>query len=112
MPECGLKQYAELRVQSVRRNAQSEIETVEVEFFRDGGYVKAEVPFEAVELVVARASLEQTAVMWALETPRTSLIETAMNAILDSGFLMRCTVQAWDEICELQKLIARENSGH
>jgi hypothetical protein len=89
LPEYGLKQYAELRVLGVRRNAEGEIETVEAEFYRDGGYVKAEAPFEAVELVVARASLEQTAVMWELETPKTSLVEAAMNAILDSGFLMR-----------------------
>ena len=98
VPACGLKQYAELRVLAERRNENNETIAVEVEFYRDRGYVKAEVPFDAVELVVASSSLEQTAVMWNLETPRTNLIEAAMNAILDSGFLMRSNVQARDEI--------------
>lgn len=89
VPECGLKQYDELRVIAERRNEGNEPVAIEVEFYRDGDYVKAEVPFEAVELVVASFSLEQTAVMWELETPATNLIEAAMNAMLDSGFLMR-----------------------
>lgn len=89
VPECGLKQYAELRATGAKPNDQGQMEAVEVEYYRDGGYVKAEVPFEAVELVVDRSSLEQTAVMWDLESTREQLIERAMNSILDSGFVMR-----------------------
>lgn len=89
VPESGLPQYFQASVAGVCRNDQEEITAVEIEFYRDSSLMKAQVPFEAVELVVAGSSLEQTAVLWGLEEPPKKLIEAAMHSMLDSGFLMR-----------------------
>ena len=89
VPESGLPQYSEVRVAGVRRNEQGEIIAVGIEFYRDSSIVKAEVPFEAVELVIANSNLDQTAVMWGLEESPEKITEAAMHSMLDSGFLMR-----------------------
>jgi len=87
--ESGLPRYFDGRVAEVRRNEQGEPVSVEIEFYRGAALEKAEVPLEAVELVVDSANLEQTAVLWGLEEPPDRLVEAAMHTMLDSGFLMR-----------------------
>jgi len=89
VPEHGLPQYSEGSVVGVRRNDESAIAAVEVEFYRDSGAVKAEVEFDAVELVISNSGLDRTAVLWGLEESPRKLVEAAMHSLLDSGFLMR-----------------------
>lgn len=89
LPERGLPQYSEGRVAEVRRGPEGEPLAVEVEFYRESRAEKAEVPFEAVEPVIASTGLERTAVLWALEKTPEQLIEAAMHFMLDRGFLMR-----------------------
>ena len=88
-PESALPQYFEGSVAGVRRNEQGEATAVEIEYYRESTLMKAEVPFESVELVIASSSLESTAVIWGLDMPPEKLIEAAMHSMLDSGFLMR-----------------------
>lgn len=89
MPERVLPQYSEGRVATVLRDPDSAPTGVEVEFYRDSTQIKAELPFDAVELVIASSSLEQTAVLWGVELPPERLIDAAMHCMLDRGFLMR-----------------------
>jgi hypothetical protein len=89
LPESGLPRYFEASVAGVCRNEQGEVTTVEIQFYRDSHLMKAQVALEAVELVVASSSLEQTAVLWEIEKPPEKLMEAAMHSMLDSGFLMR-----------------------
>jgi hypothetical protein len=89
VPESGLPQSFEARVAGACRNEQGEITTIEIEFYRDSHLMKVQVPFEAVELVIASSSLEQTAVLWGLEESPKRWMEAAMHSMLDSGFLMR-----------------------
>lgn len=89
VPEHALPQFSEGRVVSVRRDEEGELTAVEIEFYRDSQAVRAEVPFDAVELVISSSSLERTAVLWALEETPEKLVEGAMHAMLDHGFLMR-----------------------
>jgi hypothetical protein len=88
-PEHALPQYSEGRVVGVRRNDEGAIAAVEVEFYRDARAVRVEVGFEAVELVIANTGLDRTAVIWGLEEAPEKMIEAAMHAMLDHGFLMR-----------------------
>ncbi|MGC2695316.1 MAG: hypothetical protein WA738_05940 [Candidatus Angelobacter sp.] len=89
MPEHGLPQYSEGRVAGMRRDEEDAFTAVEVEFYRDSRVLKVDVPLDAVEMVVSSSGLDRTAVMWAVpETPE-RVVECAMHAMLNHGFLMR-----------------------
>jgi hypothetical protein len=89
VPENALPQYLEGRVAGVLSDHDGAPAGVEVEFYQDSRWVKVELPFAAVEPVIASAGLEQTAVLWGMEVPSEKLIEAAMQFMLDHGFLMR-----------------------
>jgi hypothetical protein len=89
VPESALPQYMEGRVAGVLRDQDGAPTGVEVEFYQDARWIKVEMPFAAVELVIASSGLEQTAVLWGVEEPPEKLIEAAMHFMLDHGFLMR-----------------------
>jgi len=89
VPESALPQYAEGKVAGVLRDQGGAPTGLNVEFYRDSSQVKVELPFDAVELVIARSSLEQTAVLWGVELPPEKLFDAAMHFMLDHGFQMR-----------------------
>jgi hypothetical protein len=89
LPDHGLPEYAEGSVVAVRRDEHGQIAAVEVEFREDSPTVKAELPLDAVELVISNSQLRQAAVFWGLEESPRQVIEAAMHTMLDSGFLMR-----------------------
>jgi len=62
---------------------------VEVRFYKDGNALTVAVPFDDVELVIEQSLLFRTAVLWGLDEPPTKMVESAINSVLDSGFLMR-----------------------
>ena len=89
LPESALPQYAEGSVINVLLNDGGGPHAAEVQFYRDSGALTATVPFDGVELVIARSMLDRTAVFWALDGPPQKLIEAVMHSVLDGGFLMR-----------------------
>ncbi len=96
VPEHGLPQYSEGSVVGVRRNEEGAIAAVEIAFYRDSRTVKAEVEFDAVELVIANSGLDRTAVLWGLEESPRKLVEAAMHSLLDTGAQVVTSGPAWD----------------
>lgn len=89
VPQSALPQYSEGKVVEVRCDQDGTPVSVEVEFYQNPQSVKAEVPFDAVELVIASHDLDQTAVLWGIEELPEKLIDAAMHTLLDSGVLIR-----------------------
>ena len=89
VPEGALPQYSEGKVVEVLRDDDGAPTGLQVEFYRDSDRIKAELPFDAVELVIDRSGLDQTAVLWGVALPPEKLIDAAMRLMLDRGFLMR-----------------------
>lgn len=88
-PEHALPQYSEGRVAGMRRDQDGVFSAVEVEFYRDSRVVRADLPLDAIEMVIANSCLDHTAVMWAVLEPPEKVVECAMHSMLNHGFLMR-----------------------
>ncbi len=80
VPESALPQYSEGRVARVCRDQDGAPMAVEIEFYQDSRTIKTELPFDAVELVIASSALDQTAVLWGVEEPPEKLVEAAMHS--------------------------------
>lgn len=89
LPESALPQYSEGRVARVCRDQDGAPTGVEIEFYQDSRTIKKELPFDAVEPVIASSVLDETAVLWGVQEAPEKLIEAAMHFMLDHGFLMR-----------------------
>lgn len=89
LPESGLPQHKEGRVTAVPPAAEGEPRTVEVCFYRNAEAITVSVSLEDVEPIIEQSLLFRTAVFWALQQPREKLVELAIHALLDNGFLMR-----------------------
>ena len=89
--ESGLPQHAEGTVTNVRRDPGGSPVGAEVQFFVEGHSVVAELPLDALELVVTGAG-GCSAVFWRLRKSTELLIHEAVSTMLgtpDQGFKMR-----------------------
>ena len=73
----------------VAPHQEGEPRTVEVRFYKGATALTVNVPFDDVELVIEQSMLFRTAVLWGLDESPAKLVESAVNSLLDSGFLMR-----------------------
>lgn len=88
LPELALQRDVEGSIVSMRRGEHGEPLAAEVRFRVGAQSVSVEVPLDAIELTIDRPS-GCTAVLWRLEKPCSTLIENAVNTMLDHGFEMR-----------------------
>lgn len=88
LPELSLKRDDEGSIVSIRRGEQGEPLAAEVRFRVDAQSVSCEVALDSIELTIDRPS-GCTAVFWRLEKPCSTLIEQAVNTMLDHSFEMR-----------------------
>lgn len=88
LTELALEKHAEGTVSNIRRSEEGHPLAIEVEFASGAQHVNAEVPLDAVELVIDSTG-GCTAVLWRLEKSAPALIDDAVHAMLDHGFEMR-----------------------
>lgn len=88
LPKLALEMHAEGTVTGIRRGEAGEPLAAEVRFFGSARQVTADVPLDAIELVIDFTA-GCTAVLWRLHNTVPLLIEDAMNVMLDRGFEMR-----------------------
>lgn len=90
LPEFDLKKDVKGYIVSIRRGDAGEPLAAELQIFTGGREVMAEVPLNAIELVISTGGC--TAVLWQLEKTAPTLIEKAVHSLLDYGFEMRAGV--------------------
>jgi hypothetical protein len=88
LSEPALPKYAEGVVTDVRRDEHGYPLSLELRFHVSAQPVTANVPFDAVELVLSDTG-DCTGVFWRLGESGNKLVEKVMHAMLDRGFGMR-----------------------
>lgn len=89
LPEHALPQYSQGTVAGVAPYQEGKPRTVDIRFYKGGNALTVTVPFDDVELVIEQSLLFRTAVLWGLDEAPAKMVESAINSVLDSGFLMR-----------------------
>lgn len=86
LPELALKKDVQGYIVSIRRGDAGEPLAAQLQIFTGGREVMAEVPLDAIELVISTGGC--TAVLWRLKKTAPALIEEAMHSLLDHGLEM------------------------
>ena len=90
LPEFDLEKDVQGYIVGIRRGDGGEPLAAELQIFAGGQEVMAEVPLDAIELVISTGGC--TAVLWQLEKIAPALIEEAVHSLLDYGLEMRVGV--------------------